>query len=76
MTIENIYTVKSSFFTKDNKGKVIIREEKDIIKAKNETIAENWCKTFYEEVNKSDLLDWISVEAEPVYITDISFLSE
>ena len=74
MTIENIYTVKSSFIVKEATG-IRLREETDIYKAKKAEDAEIWTRNFYNSVWKDSLLDWIHCSAKPIYICDISQIS-
>lgn len=80
MTIEKIYTVKSSFIARTqscNGGNVYkVYEETDIVKANSPKIAEAWIKAYYNGVWKDDLTDWIMCNAKPVFITDLSFIPE
>lgn len=72
MTIENIYTIHSSFIARDRDKSIRCVTAEDNVKANSEEQAVAWVKEFYNKVWEKDLLDWTYCFAKPIFISDIT----
>lgn len=74
MTIENVYTIHSSFIVWDKDKSMRSVEQLDNVKANSEEKAVAWVKEFHNKVWEKDLLNWNYCFARPIFISDITSL--
>lgn len=72
MTIENVYTIRSSFIVRDKDKTMRTVEQVDNVKANSEEKAVAWVKEFHSKVWEKDLLTWNYCLSRPIFISDIT----